>query len=268
MTIHELLQAAGLTAIDEIPIWDVDGTGEPTKKITAQQLATAVVALANLVTGVKGNSEQNYRHGDVNLTPANIGALAKEIDRNTFTDLNNTALVGHAVLSNTGWSNMPPGMTSGEKWYEVYMFGYIQMAICYSERGAFWVRTSTNGAWTNWQLVGGPTISGTATASSAATIDYQELRRSGNVVTFKIRLHMTASIPGTSGLLCTLPDGFRPSNSVRIHLMSNVFDNSMDVALSYHYVGSINTSGQVLTGYGSIALASGKYVIIDTTYLI
>ena len=75
MTIHELLQAAGLTANDEIPIWDVDGTGEPTKKITAQQLAAAVVALANLVTGVKGDAETGgYRTGNVNLTPANIGA--------------------------------------------------------------------------------------------------------------------------------------------------------------------------------------------------
>lgn len=83
MTIHELLQAAGLTANDEIPIWDVDGTGEPTKKITAQQLAAAVVALANLVTGVKGNSEQNYRQGDVNLTPADIGAVAKSGDMMT-----------------------------------------------------------------------------------------------------------------------------------------------------------------------------------------
>jgi hypothetical protein len=76
MTIHELLQAAGLTANDEIPIWDADGTGEPTKKITAQQLAAAVVALANLVTGVKGNAESSFRTGDVNLTPANIGAVA------------------------------------------------------------------------------------------------------------------------------------------------------------------------------------------------
>ena len=76
MTIHELLQAAGLTANDEIPIWDADGTGEPTKKITAQQLAQAVVTLANLVSGVKGNAESTYRTGQVNLTPANIGAQA------------------------------------------------------------------------------------------------------------------------------------------------------------------------------------------------
>jgi hypothetical protein len=28
------------------------------------------------VTGVKGDKEQNYRHGNINLTPANIGAIA------------------------------------------------------------------------------------------------------------------------------------------------------------------------------------------------
>jgi len=72
MTIHELLQAAGLTANDEIPIWDVDGTGEPTKKITAQQLAAAVVTLANLVTSV------NNQTGAVSITPANIGAKATQ----------------------------------------------------------------------------------------------------------------------------------------------------------------------------------------------
>lgn len=70
MTIHELLQAAGLTANDEIPIWDADGTGEPTKKITAQQLAAAVVILANLVTSV------NNQTGAVSITPANIGAVS------------------------------------------------------------------------------------------------------------------------------------------------------------------------------------------------
>jgi hypothetical protein len=91
MTIHELLQAAGLTANDEIPIWDADGTGEPTKKITAQQLAAAVVSLANLVTGVKGNTESSYRTGNVNITPANIGAVATNLtaiadcDDNTLT---------------------------------------------------------------------------------------------------------------------------------------------------------------------------------------
>lgn len=83
MTIDELLSAAGLTANDEIPVWDAEATGEPTKKITAQQLATAVVALANLVTGVKGDAEGSYRHGNVNLTPTNIGAVNKAGDEMT-----------------------------------------------------------------------------------------------------------------------------------------------------------------------------------------
>ena len=29
-----------------------------------------------IVTGVKGNAESNYRYGNVNITPANIGAIA------------------------------------------------------------------------------------------------------------------------------------------------------------------------------------------------
>lgn len=76
MTINELLALANLTANDEIPVWDAEATGEPTKKITAQQLAASVVALANLVTGVKGGAESSYRTGNVNLTAANIGAVA------------------------------------------------------------------------------------------------------------------------------------------------------------------------------------------------
>ncbi len=75
MTIDELLAAVDLSANDEIPIWDAEATGEPTKKITAVNLALAVTALAVLVTGVKGDAESSYRQGNVNLTPANIGAL-------------------------------------------------------------------------------------------------------------------------------------------------------------------------------------------------
>lgn len=47
MTIHELLQVAGLTASDEIPIWDAEATGEPTKKITAENMALSMMALSN-----------------------------------------------------------------------------------------------------------------------------------------------------------------------------------------------------------------------------
>ena len=36
----------------------------------------AAGAQVNSVTGVKGNAETNYRTGNVNITPANIGAAA------------------------------------------------------------------------------------------------------------------------------------------------------------------------------------------------
>ena len=84
------------------------------------------------------------------ITPTNIGALTKEISRDTFSDLNNVNLVGHSVLSNTDWQNMPPGLTSGTKWFDVYLFGYIQLAVGYSERPTLWVRTYTNNEWTSW----------------------------------------------------------------------------------------------------------------------
>lgn len=44
---------------------------------TGQRIAAALEALhLATVTGVKGDAEANYRHGDVNLTPANIGAVS------------------------------------------------------------------------------------------------------------------------------------------------------------------------------------------------
>lgn len=46
MTIDELLAASALTVNDEIPIWDAEATGEPTKKITAANMAAAMVALS------------------------------------------------------------------------------------------------------------------------------------------------------------------------------------------------------------------------------
>lgn len=49
MTIDELLALTGLTGSDEIPVWDAEASGEPTKKITAQYFAAAIKTLANLL---------------------------------------------------------------------------------------------------------------------------------------------------------------------------------------------------------------------------
>ena len=59
--IHELNEASSVAATDVLAI----DTGDATLKLKASKLTT----------GVKGNAESSYRTGNVNLTPANIGAM-------------------------------------------------------------------------------------------------------------------------------------------------------------------------------------------------
>lgn len=49
MTIDELNALTTLTAADEVPVWDSEESGEPTKKITASNLAASVKSLGNLI---------------------------------------------------------------------------------------------------------------------------------------------------------------------------------------------------------------------------
>ena len=56
------------------------------------------------VTGVKGNAETDYRKGDVNLTPANIGAQPAFTDGNATvaTESNGIVTIKHGVIQNGG----------------------------------------------------------------------------------------------------------------------------------------------------------------------
>ena len=74
MTIDELLSMAALTANDEIPVWDAEAVDEPTKKITAQNFAASVKALAGLV-GEAELTEQLADKADVIVDTAS-GAIA------------------------------------------------------------------------------------------------------------------------------------------------------------------------------------------------
>lgn len=47
-TIDGLNSVTSLTAQDEVPVWDKEASGEPTKKITAQNMANSVKSLADL----------------------------------------------------------------------------------------------------------------------------------------------------------------------------------------------------------------------------
>ena len=69
MKITDLPQSSSFSNSDVLAI-EVNGV---TYKLTGATLATALESIGSYVTGVKGNSETNYRTGNVNITPANIG---------------------------------------------------------------------------------------------------------------------------------------------------------------------------------------------------
>lgn len=49
MTIDELNALTTLTEADEVPVWDSEESGEPTKKITASNLSASVKSLGSLI---------------------------------------------------------------------------------------------------------------------------------------------------------------------------------------------------------------------------
>ena len=78
-------------------------------------------AVAGAVTGVKGNAESAYRTGNVNLTPANIGAAAVSHTHNYL------PLTGGTLTGNLSSRQIAPSATnsyslgtSSLKWSNVY----------------------------------------------------------------------------------------------------------------------------------------------------
>lgn len=62
-------------------------------------------AQVNKVTGIKGNAESAYRTGNVNLTPANIGAAASGHTHSNYTSAVTTTGAGNAVTAITQSGN-------------------------------------------------------------------------------------------------------------------------------------------------------------------
>ena len=55
-TIDGLNAVTSLTANDKVPVWDAEASGEPTKKITAQNMAASVKSLASLPNTTEMNT--------------------------------------------------------------------------------------------------------------------------------------------------------------------------------------------------------------------
>lgn len=64
-----------LTAIVDNKVDKVEGKGLSTNDYTDEEKNKVSSIFSGSVTGLKGNAETEYRHGDVNITPADIGAF-------------------------------------------------------------------------------------------------------------------------------------------------------------------------------------------------
>ena len=261
MTIHELLQAAGLTANDEIPIWDVDGTGEPTKKITAQQLATAVVALANLVTGVKGNSEQNYRHGDVNLTPANIGALATaggtmtgDIDMGQSGASSGAPSIKWRTADGTLFSFRPHGY--GFQLVRKPVDANTESVLTINSNGTVSVNPQAN--WRSALDVVPSFVNMTAGAN--VSLSWQSNIALSGVLIFNAVVAVDTAITGSNVTVATLPNGYKAA------AISNPFlAGRFGGATHELYIAANGTS--IITGFGATNIPVGYYVLSGVVML-
>jgi len=128
---------------DELPI----ERGTTVYKIDYNQLAAAI--LAQCATGVKGNAESSYRKGNVNLTPANLGAFGQS-SLGAITNANNTSYYGSTFRPANECSNLPT--SSAGVYYELVCMGTCQMAYQYSADGVYAVysRYFSNNQWYPW----------------------------------------------------------------------------------------------------------------------
>jgi len=126
-------------------------------------------AQVNSITGVKGNAESSYRTGNVNLTPANIGAFGINSANGTITDANNINLYGTRFFQANQCSNLPTNVSG--VYYQVEFMGVFQMAVEYAGENArpIYSRYFANNKWYSWQKIVDINTSGLVTAAGGGT---------------------------------------------------------------------------------------------------
>lgn len=100
MTIHELNALTALTSTDELPVWDAEASGEPTKKITASNLSSSVKSLAGLQSATEVNTavQQGIATSVINNALLNAGTNVTALNARRS---GNVAFVSFALNSGT-----------------------------------------------------------------------------------------------------------------------------------------------------------------------
>lgn len=116
------------------------------------------VLAAAMVSGVKGNVENEYRQGFVNLTPDNIGAFPGVVTvTEENTNLNDYTKSGFFYFSSTYKPiNIPSGLSNG--WLMVIAYNGAVTKQIFMRHGTTntndymtYVRTNTGSNWSNWK---------------------------------------------------------------------------------------------------------------------
>ena len=144
-------------------------------------------AQVNSITGVKGNAESTYRTGQVNITPANVGAApAAHASADTTYGLGSQAAYGHVKIID---SLAERAYAAGEV-LSAHMGGQLQKNIENGITGSVVSRTS----WT-WG------------ASFDSSQSYATAWRSGDVVVVTLAAAISAAIPAKTdrNILTNLP---------------------------------------------------------------
>lgn len=146
-TIDGLNVVTALTAQDEVPLWDAEASGEPTKKITAQNMAASVKSLASLPNTTEMNA----------AIAQSTASITQKIESNTFVnnvDANNYTTFGfyHVGVS----ANSP---VAGYTLYGMLLVftggtGFVaQLFVTTNNVIYFRYRNNSSSAWLRWQKI-------------------------------------------------------------------------------------------------------------------
>ena len=256
----------GLTFIDSIT-QDAQGVITPTKKTvqTATQSADGVMsstdkakldgiaagAQVNSITGVKGNAESSYRTGNVNLTPANIGAVDKSGDTMSG-NLYITAAGEHYVKVTNTNTQCAIYLDSSSAKHGLWSNGYYD--------GSNYV---SDGKWILWRDSSGSARLQVETATcndSVYTTQHDtpinRLEKIGGMVHIMLQMNANNGVTFSTSTCFTVPAGFRPGGVTSIPML-------VKKSGAYTpYICSIDALGNGWQNYS----ASVDGIYIDTWY--
>ena len=213
------------------------GTYTTAKYISPKVLADALGGIDSGVTGVKGNAESNYRTGQVNLTPANIGAAPVSHASSSDTYGKGTSSdYGHVKLSDAtdGTSAAASGGTAATP---KAVSDALAAAKSYADSsGVTGAKGAAEGTYRTGQVSLSPKNVGTmlhatcstaaATTAKTATLDQSDTFTNTDLVTGAVVAVTFTN--GNSALSPTLKVGTSTAKSIAMCDMSGSVDNASD----------------------------------------